>query len=91
MSTSAGNVGVLAETGVSGSELSLTDLTIYGENGSMVNAVGASQWLALRTAIRRQAAAEGFTTLRISGTRVAGSSGLPGHVFDTTIDLSKYK
>ena len=91
-SVAAGDVGVLAEVAVNGSELTLSDVTIYGESGDLVNQVGARQFLALRDQIARQAAAEGFDTLRITGTRVPGSSSAaPGKAVDVLIDLSKYR
>jgi hypothetical protein len=88
----AGNVGVLAEVSINGSELTLSDVTIYGESGDLVNQVGAREFLTLRDQIAEQAAADGFDTLRITGMRVAGSSSAaPGKVVDLLINLSKYR
>ena len=58
ISSSAGNVGVLAEVGVDGSQLTLSDVTVYGESGDLVNEVGPGQFLALRNEVAQQAAAE---------------------------------
>jgi hypothetical protein len=90
ISTSAGNVGVLAEVGVDGSQLTLSDVTIYGESGDLVNEVGPGQFLALRNAIVQEAASEGFDSLRITGTRVASSSSsAPGKIINIVINLGK--
>jgi hypothetical protein len=92
ISSSAGNVGILAEVGVDGSQLTLSDVTIYGESGDLVNEVGPGQFLVLRNQIAQQAAAEGFDSLRITGVRVAGSSSsAPGKSIDVVINLSKYR
>lgn len=45
ISTESGNVGVLAETSIDGTTLTLKDLTIYGSDGAMVNQVGARAWI----------------------------------------------
>ena len=90
--SSAGSVGVLAEVAIDGSQLTLSDLTIYGESGDLVNEVGPGQFLALRNAIAQEAASEGFDSLRITGARVVGSSSsAPGKVIDIVINLSKYR
>jgi RHS repeat-associated protein len=82
----AGNVQVLAEVEVNGSQLVLKDVAIYGENGSMVNQIGAKDLVALKNQVIQKATAEGFTSVRITGTRVAGSSSAaPGKAIDITI------
>jgi len=88
----AGTVRVLAETSVSGGTLTLSDLVIYADDGTLVNQVGAQQFLALRDQVAREAAGAGFDTLRITGVRVpTSSSANPGKTIDRVIDLSRFK
>jgi hypothetical protein len=87
----AGNVGVLAETTISGSTLTLSDVAVYGESGPFVGQVGAGTLLRARTAVVELAARQGFETLRITGVRVPGSSALkPGTIVDWTLNLGRY-
>ena len=91
VSSSSGNVGVLAETSISGKTLTLSDIVVYADNGALVNQVGAGQFLALRSQIAGQAAAAGFETLEIQGLRLATSSSAnPGSVINRVFDLSRY-
>jgi RHS repeat-associated protein len=91
VTTSVGRVGVLADVATDGAELTLRNVAIYGESGNLVNQVGARTFVQLRNSIATQAAAEGFSTLRIMGTRVAGSSSAaPGKVVDIVVDLTKF-
>ena len=70
----AGAVTVMAETGINGRALALTDLAIYADDGTLINQVGAAQFLALRNTIAAEAASMGFDTLHVTGVRVANSS-----------------
>jgi len=68
----------------------LKDVAIYGENGSLVNQVGAKYFVTLKNQIAQKAAAEGFTSVRITGTRVAGSSSAaPAKAIDITIKTGR--
>jgi RHS repeat-associated protein len=92
ITTTAGEVGVLAEVEVVGSQLILRDLAIFGKAGALVNQVGHGAFLALRSQIARQAALAGYSTLRIIADRSAqSSSALPGKMIDITIRLGSSK
>jgi hypothetical protein len=93
VSTSAGDVAVAAEVDVSGSELTLSGISVFNaDGGPLVNQIGASQFLALRNEIATDAASEGFETLRLQGVRVPGSSSsAPGKAIDIIINLSKFR
>ena len=90
--TDAGTVRILAETSVSGGTLTLSDLIIYADDGTLVNQVGAREFLVLREQVAREAADAGFDTLRITGVRLpTSSSANPGKTIDRVIDLSRLK
>jgi hypothetical protein len=92
VATAAGEAGVIAEVEISGSQLTLNSLSIFGKSGELVNQIGQGAFLAARTQLARQAAAAGFTTLRIIAERsAASSSALPGKPIDITINLSRYR
>jgi hypothetical protein len=88
----AGDVGVMAEMSVTGRTLHITDMIIFNlDGGPLVNQVGARAFLAMRNQIATEAAAAGFTTLRITGVRVMNSSSAnPGYAMDRVIDLARF-
>ena len=91
--TKAGTeIGILAETTISGKTLTLSDASIYSNVGDIKNQVGVKDFLQLKKQLAEIAKDEGITTLIIKGERVMNStSANPGHVIDFTIDLTKLK
>ncbi|XVV17772.1 RHS repeat-associated core domain-containing protein [Actinoplanes sp. CA-131856] len=87
--TPKGNVGMLAETSVSGGRVTLSNVVVYGDNPELTRgSLGTSTMLkALRGQIAPAAAAQGFNELTISGIRLTGPV---GHRPDFTLDLKKY-
>jgi hypothetical protein len=77
---------------VRGSQLIVKNLAIFGKSGDLVNKIGPGAFIAARNELAQEAAAAGFTTLRILAERAAGSSSAnPGKIIDITIDLAKYR
>lgn len=92
ISTKAGDVGVLAQVVVNGRELVLKDVAIFGMKGNLVNQVGVRDFVAAKSELARQAAADGFQFLRIVAERsLQSSSGNPGHAIDIVVPLTKAK
>jgi len=87
--TPKGNVGMLAETSVSGGRVTLSNMVVYGDSPELTRgSLGTSTMLkALRGQIAPAAAAQGFNELTISGIRLTGPV---GHRPDFTLDLKKY-
>jgi RHS repeat-associated protein len=87
--TPKGNVGMLAETSVSGGRVTLSNVVVYGDSPELTRgSLGTSTVLkALRGQIAPAAAAQGFDELTISGIRLTGPV---GHRPDFTLDLKKY-
>jgi len=68
-------VDILAEVKISGSRLTLKDVTIYPmKNGEAVNQIGPTIFKRLLDKTKVEAMNQGFTELAIHGTRVSGSS-----------------
>nr|MDT0661638.1 polymorphic toxin-type HINT domain-containing protein [Micromonospora sp. DSM 115978] len=86
MDTEKGPVGMLAETTIDGTTLRLSDVAVYGlERGALDQSAVLRE---LRTVIAPGAAAQGFDTLVITGTRYSGPV---GHQVNMTIDLTRYR
>jgi hypothetical protein len=89
MVTPQGNVTMLAEVHISGTNLTLADIAVYGDTpelqrGALNPAAVLSE---LRNKIAPAAANQGFTNLQITGTRATGPV---GHQVNINLDLSKY-
>lgn len=88
MNTPNGQVGMLAETSIENGTVTLSDVAVYGD-GMERGALDSSAVLReLRMVIAPAAADQGFSTLRITGTRLSGPV---GHQVDLSLDLSKYR
>jgi len=85
--TPEGEVGVLAEVTVEGTMLLPRDVAFYPLAPGRL-AIGAARVLRIRRAIAAEAAALGFTTLRLIATRESGAA--PGKRVDVTFDLARY-
>jgi hypothetical protein len=88
-SSNVGEVGVLAETEAQGTQLLLRNITIYTDKGDQIRGVGVRAFVELKDVVLRQAASQGFESVRMVGERVENSSGLTGHVFDHTFRLER--
>ena len=90
-STSKGEVGFLAEVEIQGDTLHLKDVVVFEESGKVLSGL-TRDVLAAKSQLIEQAIQLGFKSLRLTGTRLATStSGLPGHLVDIVIDLTRYK
>lgn len=80
----------LAEVRIHGSELTLDNVTIYASGGDSVNEIGPGAFVSWINAVEDMARREGYTTLKIVGTRVANSSSAnPGKTVEIIRDLTK--
>jgi uncharacterized protein YukE len=88
---SAGNVGILAEVETNGEDLTLKDVAIYSDQGTVRNQVGIRDFLRALEQAKSEARAQGFKRLFIRGVRVPGSSSAnPGKIIDLgPIDLTQ--
>jgi hypothetical protein len=89
MRTPQGNVTMLAEVRINGTNLTLGDIVVYGDTPELQRgALNPSTVLSeLRGKIAPAAAAQGFTNLQITGTRLTGPV---GHPVNINLDLSGY-
>ena len=72
-------------------QLHISDIAYYGKDATgneLKNAVGTANNRRLMRVVGEYAKKEGYSSLRLSGTRVKNSSSAnPGHLFDVTIKL----
>jgi hypothetical protein len=89
--TPAGEVEMLAEIDIDGGTLHLKDIAVYGTgSASLAGKVGVRGVFRIRNQLAKEASELGFDELRISGTRVEGSSSAnPGHKPDVRMKLDK--
>jgi hypothetical protein len=80
---------MLAEVRINGTNLTLGDIVVYGDTPELQRgALNPSTVLSeLRGKIAPAAAAQGFTNLQITGTRLTGPV---GHPVNINLDLSGY-
>ena len=82
-------IDALAEVEINQTELILKNITIYSKGAEATNQIGARAFLQWQNSVINIAKEQGFTTLRIMGERVAGSSSAnPGKVVEYIIDLT---
>lgn len=89
MPTESGNVEMLAEIHINGTEVTFGDIAVYGDSPELARGtLGPRAVLSeLRGNIAPALADQGYTSLRITGTRLSGPV---GHKIDMNIDLTKY-
>jgi hypothetical protein len=86
--TSAGDVNILAELKVNGSQLQLDGFTIYPANGNIAKGSILKDIFSVKSEIINAAKENGFTEIRITGTRVPNSSSAnPGKSIDLVIPV----
>jgi hypothetical protein len=83
--TPLGDVSLLAETEITGTKLHLKDVAIYPSNAGSLN-VGVRDVIRVRDVLANLARRQGFTELRITGTRYSGAN--PMKDVDITINLT---
>lgn len=86
VSTSQGDVGLIAEIVIRGTELWLVDLVVEPIRNVRLN-IGAGEVLLARRELSDMARNAGFETLRITAIRLTGAN--PGQTVDVTINLTK--
>lgn len=73
-STSAGEIGLLAEVAISGETLTLKDVAVYPTLSVYPAKVGMQQVLRALRELEEMARAQGYTHLVITGERLSGAS-----------------
>ena len=86
--TPEGDIDLLAEVAVEGSTLILRDVAVYPVAPGRLD-IGTASVLRMRDQLAAEAAAMGFTALRLTAMRVSGAA--PGKQIDLTIDLTRYR
>jgi hypothetical protein len=88
MSTAQGDVEMLAGVSINGTNLTLSDVAVYGTGDMVRGSLDSAAILReLRTVIAPAAAEQGYTSLTITGVRLTGPVGQQVNI---TLDLSKY-